>query len=177
LFGFVAGAEEEGSDAEAVEAGGGGDLGVVHAFDVGEPEELALAGLEGLKHGVDVEGVVERGVGGGLGWVGEGSGVAGAVAVAEEIGGDAKEVAAELEGVEAGGDFRVEEEAAESFLQEVVGDIAAGGDGEEIAVDGGGVGVIEALKGQLAEDGRGGGVLERAGHEVAAGVSCGVHWG
>ena len=64
-------------------------------------------------------------------------------------------------------DFGVEEEAAEGFLEEVVGYIAAGGDGEEVGVDGGGVGVVEALKGQLAEDGRGGGgVLERAGHGI-----------
>jgi len=176
LLGFVAGAEEEGSYAEAVEAGGGGDLGVVHAFDVGEPEELALAGLEGLEHGADVDGFVERRVGGGLRWIGEGSGVAGAPAVAEEVGGDAEEVAAELEGVEAGGGLGVEEETAEGLLEEIVGDISAGGDGEEIAVDGGGVGVVEALEGQLAEDsGRGGGVLERAGHGVGGGISRAGH--
>ena len=135
LFGFVAGAEEEGADAEAVEAGGGGDFCVVHAFDVGEPEELALAGLEGWSMRAMSRVVSGVGCGGGLGRVGEGDGVAAAVAVAEEVGGDAEEVAAEFEGVEAGGGFRVEEEAAEGFLQEVVGDIAAGGDGEEIAVD------------------------------------------
>jgi len=175
LLGFVAGAEEEGSYAEAVEAGGGGDLGVVHAFDVGEPEELALAGLEGLEHGADVDGFVERRVGGGLRWIGEGSGVAGAPAVAEEVGGDAEEVAAELEGVEAGGGFGVKEETAESFLQEVVGNIAAGGDGEEVAMDVGGVGIVEALEGQLAEDGRGGGALERAGHGGGSGISRAGH--
>jgi hypothetical protein len=160
LFCFVAGAEEEGSHAEAVEAGGLGDFCVVHAFDVSEPEELAVAGLEVLEHGADVDCVVEGGMRGGLGRVGEGGGFARAVAVAEEVGGDAEEVAAELEGVEMGGGFWVEEEAAEGFLQEVVGYIAAGGDGEEVAVDGGGVGVVETLKGQLAEDsGRVNGVL------------------
>ncbi len=107
MFGFVAGAEEEGADAEAVEAGGGGDFGVVHAFDVGEPEEFALAGLEGVEHAGDVEGGVGVGEGGGFGGIGEGDGVAAAVAVAEEIGGDAEEVAAEVEGVEAGGYFGV----------------------------------------------------------------------
>jgi hypothetical protein len=177
LFGFVAGAEEEGADAEAVEAGGGGDFCVVHAFDVGEPEELALAGLEVLEHGTDVYGVVEGGVGAGLGRVGVRGGVACAPTVAEEVGGDAEEVAAELEGIEAGGCFGVEEQAAEGFLQEVVGYIAAVGDGEEVAVDRGGVGVVEALKGQLAEDvGRGGGgVVERAGHGVAAGINRAIH--
>ena len=63
----------------------------------------------------------------GLGRVGVGGGVAGAVAVAEEVGGDAEEVAAELEGVEMSGGFWVEEETAEGFLEEVVGYIAAGG--------------------------------------------------
>ena len=144
---------------------------MVHAFDVGEPEELALAGFEVLEHAGDVEGGFECGVGGGFGRVGEGGGVAGAMAVAEEVGGDAEEVAAKLEGVEAVDDFGVEEEAAEGFLQEVVGDVAAGGDGEEVAVDGGGVGVVEALKGQLAERGRGGDVLERVDHGCVAGVS------
>ena len=158
-----------------MEAGGGGDFCVVHAFDVGEPEELAFAGLEGLEHAGDVEGGIGRGGGGGLGRVVEGSGVAGAVAVAEEVGGDAEEVATELEGVEMGGGFGVEEEAAEGLLQEVVGDIAAGGDGEEIAVDVGGVGFVEALKGQLAEGRGGSGVLERAGHGLGGGISRAGH--
>jgi hypothetical protein len=178
LFGLVAGAEEEGADAEAIEAGGGGDFCVIHAFDVGEPEELALAGLEVLEHAGDVEGRVGRGVGGRLGRGGEGGGVAATVAVAEEVGGDAEEVAAELEGVEACGGFRVEEETAESFLEEVVGNIAAGGNGEEVGVDAGGVGVVEALKGQLAEGVcRGGGVLKRAGHGGGGGISRAIHWG
>ncbi len=59
--GFVAGAVEEDADAEGLEAGGGGDLAVVHAFDVGEPEEFPLAGLEVLEGGTDGEGGVEVG--------------------------------------------------------------------------------------------------------------------
>ena len=44
-------------------------------------------------------------------------------------------------------------------------------------MDVGGVGVVDALKDQLAEDGgRGGGVLERAGHGSGGGISCAVHW-
>ena len=177
MFGFVAGAEEERADAESIEAGGGGDFCVVHTFYVGEPEELAVAGLEVVEHGADVEGGVGRGLGGGLGRVGVGGGVAGAVAVAEEVGGDAEEVAAELEGVEVGGGFWMEEEAAEGFLQEVVGYIAASGDGEEVAVDRGGVGIVEALECQLAEDGGrvGGGVLERAGHGSGGGINRAIH--
>ena len=149
---------------------------MVQSFDVCEPEELALHGLERAQHGVDVDGAFGGGVRAGFGRVGERGGIAGAVTVAEEVGGDAEEVAAELKWVEAGDDFGVQEEAAEGFLEEVVGYIAAGRDGEEIAVDGGRVGVVETLKGRLAEDGgRGGGVLERAGHGVAAGISCAVH--
>ncbi len=97
------------------------------------------------------------------------------MAITKEVGGDAEEVAAEVEGVEAGGRFGVEEEAAEGLLQEVIGYVAAGGDGEEVAMDVGGVGVVETLKGRLAEDGRSGGVLERAGHGGGGGISRAVH--
>ncbi len=73
------------------------------------------------------------------------------------------------------GRLGVEEEAAEGLLQEVVGYIAAGGDGEEVAVDGGGVGVVEALKGQLAGGRWGGIVLKRVAHCCAGGISRAAH--
>jgi hypothetical protein len=53
--GSATGAEEEQADTEGVEAGDGGNLGVAHAFDVGEPKEVALAGFEGLQDAMDVE--------------------------------------------------------------------------------------------------------------------------
>ncbi len=98
----MAGAVEEDADAEGLEASGGGDLAVVHAFDVGEPEEFALAGFEALEGGADGEGGVGVGGVGGFGGFGEGLVVVAPPAVAEEVGGDAEEVAAGLVGVHGG---------------------------------------------------------------------------
>ena len=117
-----------------MEAGGSGDFVVAHAFDVGQPKEFALAGLEGLERGADVEGGVEVGGVRWFWWFLVWGGVAFAPAVAEEVGGDAEEVAAGFSGIECGAGTG--EETGVGFLEEVLGDVAAVGDGDEVAEDG-----------------------------------------
>lgn len=148
--GFVAGAEEEEADAERLEARGSGDFGVAHAFDVGEPEKFALAGLEGLEGGADVDGGVEVwGVGGVGEFVGLGEGLVifATPAVADEVGSDAEEIAAGVVGVHGG--TRLGEETDVGFLEQVFGEMMMAGDGDEVAEDGAGGGVVEALEGGL----------------------------
>ncbi len=145
--GFLAGAVEEEADAEGLEAGGGGDFGVAHTFDVGKPEEFALAGLEGLEGGADVDGGVEVG---GMGGVGELIGLGGGLvifatpAVADEVGGDAEEIAASLVGIHDG--TRLGEETDVGFLEQVFGEVVMAGDGDEVGENGAGGGVVEALE-------------------------------
>ena len=153
---------------------------MAHAFDVGQPEELALAGLEGLERGADVDGGVEVGGARGFGRFGEGDGFAFSPAVAEQVGGDAEEVTAGVGGV--GQSAGVGEEAGVGLLEEVLGDVAAVGDGDEVAEDGAGGGVVEELK-LLLGHGRGLGVgsgwgrgeMEGAGEEAAARIIRGGH--
>lgn len=167
--GFLAGAVEEHADAEGLEAGGSGDFGVAHAFDVGEPEELSLAGLEGLEGAADVDGGVEvggvRGVGEFIGF-GEGLVIFATPTVADEVGGDAEEIAAGLVGVHRG--TGLGEETDVGFLEEVFGEMVMAGDGEEVGEDGEGGGVVEALEGGLGE-GRTGPVRGSRGRVLGAG--------
>ncbi len=133
-----------------MEAGGSGDFVVAHAFDVGEPEEFALAGLEGLEGGADVDGGVEvGGVGGVSEFIGLGEGLVifATPAVADEVGGDAEEIAAGLVGVHGG--MGVGEETDVGFLEEVFCEMVMAGDGDEVGEDGAGGGIVEQLEGGL----------------------------
>ncbi len=176
------GAEEEKTDAEGGETGDGGDLRVGHAFDVGKPEELALAGLEGGEEALHFEGGC--GVGGDCGFGGicrRGIFVV-APAIAEEVGGDAEEIAAGL--IERHGGGTADEEAAEGLLEEIFGDVWMTSDAAEIGeqrarggsvedLEGGGIGGCEeVLRG--GESGEGGiGSLDGHGYLLWPG---GVRW-
>jgi hypothetical protein len=76
-----------------------------------------------------------------------------APAVAEQVGGDAEEVAASLVGGHCGG--LAEEEAAEGLLEEIVGEVLTAGDAEEIGEERAGDGGVEDLELGLVEGGGG----------------------
>jgi hypothetical protein len=137
---------------------------VAHAFDIGEPKQLALSGLEMLKGAPHVERKIEVRRMCRLGGLGEGLVFVSAPAIAEEVGGDAKEIAPQVVGFQ--GRPWASQKPAEGLLHEIFCDLAAAGDRDEVTEDRPRVGVIDARKlrfGHLFGPRSGIGNFERAG--------------